>query len=103
MVQGVLPHENETIADVRSINQQLAAILNVFFSVAAVATAVYWVSATITSDIAIRVLLSLTGALIILLAEVWFFVRYENRRGYRPVGSGESNAIMSPSVQAFTR
>ncbi|RKP11731.1 endoplasmic reticulum-based factor for assembly of V-ATPase-domain-containing protein [Piptocephalis cylindrospora] len=107
MVQGILPHENESIADIRSTNQQLAAILNVFFSVMAVATAVYWVSATITSDVAIRVLLSLTGALIILSAEVWFFVRYETRRGYRPVGSGDpspsTNAMMSPSIQAFVR
>ncbi|KAJ3021963.1 hypothetical protein HKX48_007340, partial [Thoreauomyces humboldtii] len=53
----------------------LSSVLNVLLSVAAVFAAVFWISGTVTSDLGKRTLLSLLAALIVAVAEGWFFAK----------------------------
>ncbi|CAG8815663.1 12205_t:CDS:2, partial [Racocetra persica] len=60
----------------QSIRGQLTAIINITFTVVAVFAAVYHVAQTITGDTGMRVLLALTGSVIVGVAETFLYMRY---------------------------
>ncbi|KAF0529289.1 transmembrane protein [Gigaspora margarita] len=60
----------------KSIRGQLTAIINITFTVVAVFAAVYHVAQTITGDTGMRVLLALTGSVIVGVAETFLYMRY---------------------------
>ncbi|KAI8908833.1 endoplasmic reticulum-based factor for assembly of V-ATPase-domain-containing protein [Powellomyces hirtus] len=61
--------------ELRDAFRSLSAVFNVLLSIAAVFAAVFWVSGTVTQDIGKRTLLSLFGALMVAIAEGWFFAK----------------------------
>nr|CAG8482221.1 14592_t:CDS:10 [Entrophospora candida] len=60
----------------QSIRGQLTAIINITFTVVAVFAAVYHVAQTITGDTGMRVLLALSGSVIVGIAETFLYMRY---------------------------
>jgi hypothetical protein len=60
----------------QSVRGQLTAIINITFTVVAVFAAVYHVAQTITGDTGMRVLLALTGSVIVGVAETFLYMRY---------------------------
>jgi len=59
-----------------SIRGQLTAIINITFTMVAVFAAVYHVAQTITGDTGMRVLLALTGSVVVGVAETFLYMRY---------------------------
>jgi len=59
-----------------SIRGQLTAIINITFTMVAVFAAVYHVAQTITGDTGMRVLLALTGSVVVGIAETFLYMRY---------------------------
>ncbi|KAJ8655094.1 hypothetical protein O0I10_009301 [Lichtheimia ornata] len=85
MVSSVVGSENERFAfglhanELKQVQGHIVTILNIGLSVAAVFTAVYMGSRTMTDDVGIRVLLSLAGALIIAIVETVLYIGYAQR------------------------
>ncbi|KAJ3416867.1 hypothetical protein HDV05_008452 [Chytridiales sp. JEL 0842] len=61
--------------DMKEIVGMLSAITNVIFSMIAVFVTVFYVGNTVTRDTGMKTLLALFGALIVGIAEGWFFSR----------------------------
>lgn len=62
----------------KEIKEQLSAIVNILLSVASVAWALwYWTASSMNISLATRTLLSLFGAGVILVAEVFIYTRYK--------------------------
>ncbi|KAJ3036816.1 hypothetical protein HDV00_002369 [Rhizophlyctis rosea] len=59
--------------DLKHANRAITAMVNVVFSMIAVFTALFYFGHTVTNDVAMRTLLSLFGALVVGIAEGWFF------------------------------
>ena len=57
------------------IKRHLLAIINVFFSVIACFVAVFYLGELGHIDIGIRILLSMMGAIVVVVAEGWFFTK----------------------------
>lgn len=57
------------------VNTQMTSIINVLFSMIAVFAAVFYLGELAVIDVGLRVLLSLAGALIVGIAEGWFFTK----------------------------
>jgi len=65
----------------KSLRGQITAIVNITFTVVAVFAAVYHVAQTITGDTGMRVLLALTGSLVVGIAETFLYMRYLTGHG----------------------
>jgi hypothetical protein len=59
----------------KMVSNQLTAIINILISVVAVFVAVFYLGELNQVDIGLKVLFSLAGALIVAIAEGWFFTR----------------------------
>ncbi|KAI7874504.1 hypothetical protein K492DRAFT_199936 [Lichtheimia hyalospora FSU 10163] len=85
MVSSVVGSENERFAiglqanELKQVQGHIVTIFNIGLSVAAVFTAVYMGSRTMTDDVGIRVLLSLAGAFIIAIVETVLYIGYAQR------------------------
>ncbi|KND04520.1 uncharacterized protein SPPG_00249 [Spizellomyces punctatus DAOM BR117] len=80
MVRGVsLNREVQPLVpiggELRNAFRQISSVINVLFSIAATFAAVFWVSGTVTRDVGMRTLIGLFGALLVAIAEGWFFAR----------------------------
>ncbi|KAI8815708.1 endoplasmic reticulum-based factor for assembly of V-ATPase-domain-containing protein [Fimicolochytrium jonesii] len=62
-------------AELRGAFSQMSAVFNVLFSIAAVFLATFWISGTVTREIGYKTLVSLAAAMIVAIAEGWFFTR----------------------------
>ncbi|CAG8492012.1 7868_t:CDS:2 [Paraglomus occultum] len=95
-----------------SIRGQLTAIINITFTMVAVFAAVYHVAQTITGDTGMRVLLALTGSVVVGIAETFLYMRYltgyakkeekkeqraPRRRATAPPPSSRSAAMRRPT------
>ena len=58
-----------------TIKRHMIAILNVFFSVIACFVAVFYLGEMAHLDVGIRILLSMSGAFVVIVAEGWFFTK----------------------------
>ncbi|KAI7872190.1 endoplasmic reticulum-based factor for assembly of V-ATPase-domain-containing protein [Spinellus fusiger] len=85
MVQSaVTPAEEESVLrqqakELKQVKGHVATIVNILFSMVAVATAVFVASSTMSRDIGVRVLLSITGAVVIGGVETVLYVQYVHR------------------------
>ncbi|KAI9317015.1 endoplasmic reticulum-based factor for assembly of V-ATPase-domain-containing protein [Dichotomocladium elegans] len=85
MVSSVVTSESERFSlgfkpdEVKEIKSHIATIFNIGFSAAAVFTAVYVASRTMTDDPGIRMLLSLAGAILIVAVEATLYISYAQR------------------------
>ncbi|KAI8894350.1 endoplasmic reticulum-based factor for assembly of V-ATPase-domain-containing protein [Globomyces pollinis-pini] len=59
----------------KEVHKMTTSIINVLFSVVAVFVAVFYLGESMQMDIGLRVLISLAGALIVAIAEGWFFTK----------------------------
>ncbi|KAJ2525016.1 hypothetical protein GGI11_000394 [Coemansia sp. RSA 2049] len=59
--------------DMKAANQQITVIINILFSALGVGFAVAYASYTLTDEIGWRVLLGLSAAVVMILAETWLF------------------------------
>ncbi|RKO82775.1 hypothetical protein BDK51DRAFT_39596 [Blyttiomyces helicus] len=79
MVSGVAPskpsEEKNVGRELRDAGRVLAAVVNVVCSMAAVFVALFYFGDSVTRDVAMKTLLALGGALIVGVAEGWFFAR----------------------------
>jgi hypothetical protein len=78
MTKDVTGERRESVWDKtewRSISNQITAIFNVFFSIIAVFVAVFYLGELVHIDVGIRVLMALAGALVVGIAEGWFFTK----------------------------
>ncbi|KAI9285459.1 endoplasmic reticulum-based factor for assembly of V-ATPase-domain-containing protein [Umbelopsis sp. AD052] len=82
MVKSVVGSEKEKLTfkiphdEMQEIRGHVTAIINVLFSIVACFGAFYKMSSVVTSDMGIRVLLSLFGAIIVGIAEVTLYMSY---------------------------
>ncbi|KAJ3144710.1 hypothetical protein HDU89_008082 [Geranomyces variabilis] len=61
--------------ELRDAFRSVSAVFNVLLSMGAVFVAVYWVAGTVSRDVGKRTLLGLFGALMVAIAEGWFFAK----------------------------
>ncbi|KAI8139660.1 endoplasmic reticulum-based factor for assembly of V-ATPase-domain-containing protein [Fennellomyces sp. T-0311] len=85
MVASVITSENQKYAlgvkpgELKQIQGHIVTILNIGLSMAAVFTAIYMGSRTMTNELGVRILLSLAGAILIALVETALYLRYAER------------------------
>ncbi|RKP08711.1 endoplasmic reticulum-based factor for assembly of V-ATPase-domain-containing protein [Thamnocephalis sphaerospora] len=79
VLPGMEHNEASVMQEWRQSRRQLTAIMNVIFSIIGVFTAMFWATAMITDDLALRVLWSLLASLMVAVAEIWLYVRYFGR------------------------
>jgi hypothetical protein len=78
MTKDITGERRESVwdpAEWRLISNQMTAIFNVLFSIIAVFAAVFYLGELAHVDLGIRVLLGLGGALVVGIAEGWFFTK----------------------------
>ena len=76
MVADLVPPERVPLArDLKQVHRILLGITNSLFSIVGVFGGVYYASYTVSNDVSIRILIALTCAMAVLVAESWFFTR----------------------------
>ncbi|KAL1915290.1 uncharacterized protein VTP21DRAFT_6748 [Calcarisporiella thermophila] len=75
--QSTIPLDSTTYQEeLREATRITTGIFNILFSVAAVCTAIFYASRTVTDDPGMRVLLALSGGIVIASAESFLYYRY---------------------------
>jgi hypothetical protein len=78
MCSTVKVQEKETIGngkDIKGAQKVVSGVVNISFSAAAVFMAIFWIGNGVTESIGLKTLLALTGSLIIIIAEGYFFFK----------------------------